>query len=398
MSSKPLTDTAIKNLKPAAKPYKKSDGGGLHLLITTGGSKLWRLAYRYDGKQKLLSLGRYPIVGLAKARSERDEAKALLADGVDPSVHKRNSKPKTEDQDATSTWREVCREWWDKRRREGASKATLNKLQWLLEKSYPGLGHLPVQDIAAADLLGVLREIEAQGTYETATRLRSVSGQVFRYAISTGRAERDVAADLRDALTVPKRSHHPAVLEPKKIGELLRAIRGFEGDPTTRTGLLLAAYTFLRSGEIRYAEWSDVSWETARLTIPAERMKMYRPHIVPLSKQVIEILRPIQTITGREKLILPSLRSKGRPISENTMNAALRRLGYTKEQMVTHGFRTIASTHLNENGFNRDWVERQLAHVEGNKIRAAYNSAEYLQDRTDMMQWYGDFLDQLHDS
>lgn len=396
MSTRPLTDTAVRNLKPAAKPYKKSDGGGLHLLVTPKGSKLWRMAYRFQGKQKLLSFGKYPIISLSKARSERDAAKALLADGIDPSsIRKAEREKREEPRTVEETWKTLCQEWWQKRRREEASPTTLKKLTWLLEKTYPALGEKDPREITAPELLAVLRTVEAGGTFETAKRLRSTCGQVFRYGIATGRADRDVAADLRGALTSPKPKHHPAILDPKGIGALIRAIRDFEGDPTTRTGLLLAAYTFLRSGEIRSAKWSDIDWEAARLTIPAERMKMHRPHIVPLSSQVRTLLREIRPITGDSELMLPSLRSKGRPMSENTMNAALRRMGYSKTEMVTHGFRTIASTTLNENGFHWDWIERQLAHVEGNKVRAAYNAAEYLKERTKMMQWYADYLDGL---
>jgi integrase len=391
-----LTDTAVRNLKPAAKPYKKSDGGGLHLLVTPKGSKLWRMAYRFQGKQKLLSFGKYPIVSLSKARSKRDAAKALLADGIDPSsIRKAEREKREEPKPLEESWKTLCQEWWQKRRREEASPTTLKKLTWLLEKTYPALGEKDPREITAPELLAVLRTVEAGGTFETAKRLRSTCGQVFRYGIATGRADRDVAADLRGALTSPKPKHHPAILDPKGIGALIRAIRDFEGDPTTRTGLLLAAYTFLRSGEIRSAKWSDIDWDAARLTIPAERMKMHRPHIVPLSSQVRTLLREIRPITGDSELILPSLRSKGRPMSENTMNAALRRMGYSKTEMVTHGFRTIASTTLNENGFHWDWIERQLAHVEGNKVRAAYNAAEYLKERTKMMQWYADYLDGL---
>jgi integrase len=396
VSTRPLTDTAVRNLKPAAKPYKKSDGGGLHLLVTPKGSKLWRMAYRFQGKQKLLSFGKYPIISLSKARSERDAAKALLADGIDPSsIRKAEREKREEPKPVEETWKTLCQEWWQKRRREEASPTTLKKLTWLLEKTYPALGEKDPREITAPELLAVLRNVEAGGTFETAKRLRSTCGQVFRYGIATGRADRDVAADLRGALTSPKPKHHPAILDPKGIGALMRAIRDFEGDPTTRTGLLLAAYTFLRSGEIRSAKWSDVDWKTSRLTIPAKRMKMDRPHIVPLATQVQTILREIRPITGDSVLILPSLRSKGRPMSENTMNAALRRMGYSKTEMVTHGFRTIASTTLNENGFRWDWIERQLAHVEGNKVRAAYNAAEYLKERTKMMQWYADYLDGL---
>lgn len=396
MATRPLTDTAVRNLKPAEKPYKKSDGGGLHLLVTPQGSKLWRFSYRFDGKQKLLSFGKYPAVGLSKARAKRDLAKTQLEEGDDPSSLRKAEKAKLEEVAAQQEdWKALCHEWWMKRRRENAAPTTLKKLTWLLEKTYPALGKRSPSDITAPELLAVLRTIEAGGTYETAKRLRSTCGQVFRYAIATGRAERDIAADLQGALTSPRPKHHPAILGREEIGALIRAIRGFEGDPTTRTGLLLAAYTFLRSGEIRHAEWRDVDWDAARLTIPAERMKISRPHVVPLSTQAQEVLREIQPITGDRELILPSLRAKGRPMSENTMNAALRRLGYVKTEMVTHGFRTIASTTLNENGFHWDWIERQLAHVESNKVRAAYNAAEYLQERTKMMQWYADYLDDI---
>jgi integrase len=391
----PLKDIAVRNAKPAAKPRKLSDGGGLHLLVQPTGSKLWRLAYRFAGKQKTLALGVYPAISLADARTQRDEAKKLLARGVDPSAHRKTNKRIGKE----NTFRAVAEELTAKLEREGRAQVTLAKKRWLLDFAYPAFGDRPVAEIAAPDLLALLREIEKRGRYETAKRLRSTCGMVFRYAIATGRAERDPSADLRGALTTHQVVHRPAIVDPVGIGALLRAIDGFDGQPTTQAALRLAAYVFVRPGELRQAEWKEFDLEDAVWIIPAEKMKMRRPHRVPLARQSLAILRDLHKITGNGRWLFPSVRTFMRPISENTLNAALRRLGYRSDEMCIHGFRSVASARLNEMGcWNPDAIERQLAHQEANAVRRAYTyGAEYWSERVPMMQAWADYLDELRE-
>ena len=389
----PLKDTAVRNAKPSAKPRKLSDGGGLHILIQPTGSKLWRLAYRFAGKQKTLALGAYPVVSLEEVRCLREEAKKLLARSIDPSAQRKADKQAGKE----SGFRAVGEEVIAKLEREGRAQATLAKKRWLLDFAYPAFGDRPVAEITARDLLALLRKIEARGLYETARRLRSTCGMVFRYAIATGRAERDPSMDLRGALTTPQVNHRATIIDPKSIGALLRAIDGFDGQPTTCAALRLAAYVFVRPGELRLAEWNEFDLATAIWSIPAEKMKMRRPHRVPLARQPLAILRKLQEITGNGRWLFPSVRSFTRPISENTLNAALRRLGYGSEEMCTHGFRGMASTRLNETGrWNPDAIERQLAHQEANAVRRAYtHGAEFWAERVEMMQAWADYLDGL---
>ena len=367
----PLKDVAVRNAKPSAKPRKLSDGGGLHVLIEPTGSKLWRLAYRFGGKQKTLALGIYPTVSLEEARRHRDEAKKLLARAVDPSVQRKADRHAGKD----SSFRAVAEEVIAKLEREGRAQVTLTKKRWLLDFAYPAFGGRPVAEVTAGELLTLLRKIEGRGLYETARRLRSTCGMVFRYAIATGRAERDPSVDLRGALTTPKVNHRSAIVDPAGIGALLRAIDGFDGQPTTHAALQLAPYVFVRPGELRHAEWTEVDLQNAVWSIPAEKMKMRRPHRVPLARQSLAILEALQEITGSGRWLFPSVRSFARPISENTLNAALRRLGYGSEEMSTHGFRSMASARLNEMGrWNPDAIERQLAHQEANAVRRAYTT------------------------
>ena len=378
----------MRNAKPSAKPRKLSDGGGLHVLVQPIGSKLWRLAYRFAGKQKTLALGVYPAVSLEEARRLRDEAKKLLARSIDPSVQLKTDKQAGKD----SRFRTVAEEVIAKLEREGRAPASLAKNRWLLDFAYPMFGDRPVAEITARDLLALLRKIEGRGLYETARRLRSTCGMVFRYAIATGRAERDPSMDLRGALTAPQVNHRATIIDPKSIGALLRAIDGFDGQPTTRAALRLAAYVFVRPGELRHAEWNEFDLDSKIWSIPAEKMKMRRPHRVPLA-----ILRELQEITGKGRWLFPSVRTFTRPISENTLNAALRRLGYGSEEMCTHGFRGMASTRLNEMGrWNPDAIERQLAHQEANSVRRVYtHGAEFWTERVQMMQAWADYLNGL---
>lgn len=391
----PLTDTAIRNAKPARKPFKLSDGGGLYLLIEPRGTKLWRMAYRHAGKQKTLAFGIYPIVNLADARARRDAARKLLDEGVDPSVQR-----KLEKQANAIDFKLVAGELLDKMRREGRAAATLAKTQWLLEFAYAAIGARPIAKITALEILDFLRKIEARQKYETARRLRSTCGMVFRYAIATGRAQRDPTLDLRGALTAPKVKHRAAIIDPIEIGALLRAIEGFEGQATTRAALRLAPLLFVRPGELRHAEWTEFDFEGAVWTIPADKMKMRRPHRVPLAKRAIVILNDLKAETGAFRWLFPSVRTPKKPISENTLNAALRRLGYGPEQMTAHGFRAMAATRLNEMGqWNSDAIERQLAHQERNDVRRAYtHGAEYWSERVSMMQAWSDYLDELKET
>jgi integrase len=391
----PLTDTAIRNAKPGKKPIKLSDGGGLHLLIQPHGAKLWRMGYRIGGKQKTLALGIYPAVTLAQARAQRDAAKTILEGNGDPSVQRKLDK-----QARGNTFRLVADELIEKMKREGRAQATLTKTRWLLEFAFDVIGDRPLAKVTATELLAVLRKIEKRGNYETARRLRSTCGMVFRYGIATGRAERDPSADLRGALITPTVKHRATIIEPTAIGSLLRAIDGFDGQPATRAALRLAALLFVRPGELRHAEWNEFDFDKAEWVIPAQKMKMHRAHRVPLARQAVAILNDLHAITGELRWLFPSVRSVKRTMSENTLNSALRRLGYPSDAMSAHGFRAMAATRLNEMGrWNADAIERQLAHQEPNAVRHAYtHGAEYWSERVTMMQAWADYLDELRNA
>lgn len=389
----PLTDAACRNAKPAVSLKKLSDGGGLQLWVQPSGGKLWRLAYRYGGKQKLLAIGPYPLVSLSDARQTREDAKRALLAGQDPSEVKRAAVAAAK---AGPTFKEIAEEYLAKQKRAKRSERTLDKVTWLLGLAYPELGKRPLEAIKAADIFPVLQAVELSGRHETARRLRSTIGAVFRYAISTGRGEADPTMALKGALTTPTVTPRAAVTEPKKLGALLRAIDGFDGQPTTHAALKLMAILFPRPGELRAAEWTEFDFDKAEWTIPASRAKMRRPHRMPLPPQAIAILDDLRRHTGRGKLVFPSVRTVLRPISENTLNAALRRLGYAQDEATSHGFRATASTLLNECGlWHPDAVERQLAHVEGNAVRRAYARGEHWEERVRMMAWWADYLDEL---
>jgi integrase len=391
----PLTDTALRNAKPRDSAYKLSDRDGLYLLVSTSGSKLWRFDYRFLSKRKTLALGQYPIVGLADARRACDEARTLLSRGVDPSEKRKVDKLVVTIAAAT-TFRVVAEEWLSKVEREGRAEITMRKSRWLLDLAYRTIGARPIDTITPPELLLALRNVEAKGHYESARRMRSVCGRVFRYGIATGRATRNPALDLQGALIAPKVQHHAAITDPVAIGALLRAIDGYEGSLIVRAALQLLSMVFVRPGELRHAEWAEFDLEAARWTIPAARMKMRAPHIVPLARQALVTLRDLQSMTGGGVFLFPSNRTVTRPISENTLNAALRRLGYGSDDMTSHGFRSMASTRLNEMGrWNPDAIERQLAHGERNTVRAAYNHALYLTERIEMMQVWADYLDMI---
>jgi integrase len=391
-----LTDTRVRTTKSRQKPIKLSDGGGLHLLITPHASKLWRLAYRFGGKQKTLAIGAYPTITLKAARDKREEAKRLLASGIDPSALRRLDKQITS---TGNTFRDVAEEFLAKQEKEGRAAVTLTKKRWLLGFVYPAFGDRPVAEITALEVLSVLRQVEARGRYETARRMRSTCGTVFRYAIATGRVERDPSADLRGALTSPRVNHRAAIVDPSGVGALLRAIDGYDGLAVTKAALRLAPLVFVRPGELRHAEWAEFDLAAAEWRIPPAKMKMRRPHRIPLSRQALQILHDLQQISRGGRFLFPSVRSTTRPMSENTLNAALRRLGYSTEEMTAHGFRAIAATRLNEmSGWNPDAIERQLAHQERNAVRRAYtHGAEYWPERIFMMQAWADYLDGLRE-
>jgi integrase len=389
----PLTDTVIRNAKSKERPYKIFDEKGLYLLVNKVG-KYFRFDYRYAGKRKTLALGVYPDVKLAKAREKRDEARKLLQNGVDPAQYRKETKAMRKQQ-AANSFEAVAREWFTKYNHiwtEGHSKTIISRLELNI---FPWLGTQPVASITAPELLTALRRIERRGALETAHRVKQICGQVFRYAIATGRAERDPSADLRGALPPTKPKRMSTITDPKQIGELLRAIDGYEGHLITICALRLAPLVFVRPGELRQAEWQEINFERVEWKIPAEKMKMRSPHIVPLSTQAVEILREIGPLTNRGRYVFPSLRTSERPMSNNTILAALRRLGYAKEEMSGHGFRAMASTILHEQGWPSDIIERQLAHAERNSIKAAYNHAQHLPERRKMMQAWADYLENL---
>jgi integrase len=390
----PLSDTQIRKAAAREKTYKLTDERGLYLEITPSGGKWWRFKYRFQDKEKRLSLGVYPDVDLKSARRRRDEARSLIANNVDPSEQRKAQKA-TQLVEAANSFEAIAREW-HAQRKGVLEQNTLDGIMMRMQKHlFPWLGSRPIAQIEAPALLEVLRRAEAQELGETPRRLRQYCGQIFRYAIATGRANRDPAGDLRGALRPHKPKHHAAVVDPRAVGELLRAIDGYAGELVTRAALQIAPLVFVRPGELRGARWDEFDLDQREWRIPAARMKMRDPHIVPLSHQAVDILRELHPLTGRWAHVFPSIRAKSRPMSENTVNAALRRLGYPHEVMTGHGFRTLASTLLNEQGWNRDAIERQLAHAERDSVRAAYNRAEYLAERRKMMQAWGDYLDAL---
>jgi integrase len=391
-----LTDKTIRAAKPAeGKTIKLSDGGGLQLWVTPAGTRLWNLAYRFAGKQRKLAIGPYPRITLKDARGRREDAKRQLGAGIDPSQQKRLAKLSAA-ADQASIFKALADEYVEKKRKEGKAARTISKLEWLLGIANRTLGPRPISGIGAPEILHVLRAVEAREKLESAKRLRAVIGAVFRYAMATGRASVDPTTALRGALTAPVVRHRAAIVAPAPFGELLRAIDGYEGMPEVRIALQLLALTFVRPGELRGARWPEFDLDKAVWTIPAERAKVRRPHRVPLSGQSIEALNRLRAITGTGSLILPGARSRNRPLSDNTLNAALRRLGYTGDEMTSHGFRATASSMLNESGkWNADAIEAQLAHLEGNAVRRAYARAEFWDERVKMMGWWANRLDHL---
>lgn len=400
-----LTDSSIRALKTDGSLYRKRDGGGLYIEVAANGAKVFRLAYRFAGKQRTLIIGPYPEVKLAEARGHREEAKTKLRAGVDPGAERDARRPKTAGQvpevgeaDPATRWDTIARSYLEKRAREKAAPATLSKLALHAEATFPAMGEKQIQDITAQDVIAACRPYERQGKLNSAHSVRTLASQIFRYAIAHGLAAQDPASPVRDAIARPSSGGYAGITEPARVGELMRAIRGYQGEPAVRAGMLLSAYLFPRNGEIRRMRWTQIDFETAIWTVPGAQMKKGREHLVPLPRQALDVLAWIRPMTVRKEYILHSPTSDSGLLSENTFNMALRRLGFAPAEHVHHGFRTTASTNLNELGWNVDWIERQLAHVEENKIRGAYNRAQYLPRRVEMMQAYADWLDGLEAS
>lgn len=389
-----LTDSEIRNQKPGDKTIRLTDEKGLVLLINPDGSRWWRFRYRFDGKAKMLSMGTYPETSLKEARELRDEARKNLKDGIDPSQKKKAQKASVSGADSFEA---IAREWFSKFSPTWTPSHGERIIRRLERDIFPWIGKRPIGEIKAPELLTVLRKIESRGAVETAHRASQNCGQVFRYAVATGRAERDPSVDLRGAIPPTKVKHHASITDPKEIGALLRAIDTYRGGLIVKCAFRLAPLVFLRPKELRMLEWAEIDFDKKEAHIPGPKMKMKEKHIVPLSRQALEILEEIRTVTGEGQYVFPSPRTWERPMSENAVLAALRSMGYTGDVMTGHGFRSMASTLLNEQGWNRDAVERQLAHAERDEIRAAYNYAQHLPERKRMMQAWADYLDSLRE-
>jgi integrase len=391
----PLTDTAIRTAKPTAKPQRLFDGGGLYLEVSPAGGKLWRLKYRHGGKEKRLALGAYPDTGLRDARDKRDAARKLLAAGVDPGEQRKAAKA-AGDERAANSFEVVAREWHAK---QSATWVELHASRIMLRMEndvFPWLGSRPIADVTAKEVLATVNRIVDRGAVESAHRVLQNCGQVLRYAIATGRAERNPAADLRGALPPVKQSHLAAIIEPNAIGGLLRAMDAYNGSLVTKCALRLAPLVFVRPGELRQAEWAEFDLDAAQWNIPAAKMKMREPHLVPLAPQAVAILRELHALTGRGRYVFPSARSPQRPMSNNAVLSALRRMGYATDEMSGHGFRAMARTVLDEVlHFRPDYIEHQLAHAVKDPNGRAYNRTAHLPERRKMMAAWADYLDTL---
>ena len=391
-----LTDTFVRNAKPTGftAGQKHTDGQGLYLHVKDAG-KYWRMSYRFAGKQKTLALGVYPAVSLAKARQRRDRARELLADGIDPSEAKRREKQAQVDA-AAHSFEAVARDWLIKTKANRAEITQAKVAAWLEKDVYPAIGKMPISIIGPRDVLAVVRKIEARAAFDSAHRVKQVCGQVFRFAVAGGIADRDVTADLKGALAAVPKRHFPAITEPKQAGDLMRAIQAYNGHPCTVASLKLSPLLFVRPGELRTSEWAEFNLDAAEWRIPGSKMKMKSDHIVPLSTQAVTVLRSIQPITGHGRYVFPSLRTGERPMSENTINVALRAMGYSQEQHTAHGFRAMARTIMDEVlGERVDLIEHQLAHAVKDANGRAYNRTAHLPARRAMMQRWADYLDKL---
>ena len=390
----PLTDTAIRAIKPTSKTAKYFDGGGLYLEVAPSGGKWWRLKYRFQGKEKRISLGTYPTIGLKEARERREDTKKILANGIDPSAQRQAIKASITSIDQDS-FEVVTREWFDKHVVNLAPSYS-KKVRSLFERQiFPVLGAKPIAEVEPTDVLSAARHVEQTGAIETAHRLIQICGQVFRYAIATGRTKYDVSTGLHAALPKVNVKHMATLTDKKRIGQLLRAIDAYGGFFPVRCALKLAPLLFVRPGELQKAEWAEFDLPAAEWRLPASNMKMRQRHIVPLSCQALSILAELQSYTGNGQFLFPSIRTTTKPIALESMLVAIRSMGFTQDEMTMHGFRGMASTLLNELGYNRDWIERQLAHGERDHVRAAYNYAEHLPERRRMMQEWADYLEEL---
>ncbi len=393
----PLTDTKIRQTTPASTPIRLSDGGGLYLLVQPDGAKWWRFNYETPTGRKTLSFGVYPTVTLAKARRQRESARAQLLEGRDPSAERQAAKA-APPAVGPVTFKAIADEWLAQQQAILAT-ATHAKATWMLSTLVgPWLGARPIAEIEPPEVLAVLRRIESRGRISTAHRTREKIGQVFRYAVATGQVTRDPTPDLRGALQPDKPTHRAAITDPVAIGALLRALDSFAGTFVVACALRLAPYVFVRPGELRHAEWTEIDLKTAEWRIPAAKTKMRAPHLVPLSRQAVKLLRELHPLTGAGRYVFPSIRVAAVgtvPMSENTLNVALRRLGYDRTSHVAHGFRAMASTRLHELGWPSDVIERQLAHAPRNKVKAAYDRAQHVAERRKMMQAWADYLDAL---
>ena len=385
-----LTDTAIRAAKPAEKQQKLFDAKGLYLLITPGGTKSWRLKYHFQGKEKLISLGTYPATSLKEAREKAADARKAIENGIDPSAQRKLDK-----QLAQNTFELVAMEWIERQKTKWSPVYADTTYRRLKRNLFPFIGSKPVNAITAPELLALLRKVEARGIIGTAHALKNHCSCIMRYAIATGRAERDPAADLRGALMPHVKKHRPALTTPEKVGRLMHAIYNYQGSLVVRSALQIMALTFCRTTEIRCAEWQEFDFEDNIWRIPAERMKMRRDHLVPLSRQALAVLEKLRAYSGGNQYVFPSYRSETIPFGRTALQRAIRRMGFEKDEMCPHGFRAMASTLLNELGYNRDWIERQLAHAPTEQIRGIYNRAEYLSERRRMLQNWADYLDGL---
>jgi len=387
-----LTNTAAKNAKPKPKLYRLTDGAGMYLLIKPSGKKYWRLDYALHGKRKTYAIGSYPQISLKDARVKREEAKQLITDGVDP-VQSRQQAKHDRTVSAGNIFEAIAEEWFVKQDwTQGHRRTVRSRLD---RDVIPWMGQRPINEITAPEILRVLRRIESRGAIETTHRCKTICSQVFRYAIASGLADQDPTISLSNALKTHKSVKMAAITDPEKAGGLMRAIRCYQGDIITRCALVLSALTFVRPGELRHAEWQEIIWIKKEWVIPGAKMKMRKDHTIPLSEQALSVLREIHQLTKNGKYVFPSLRSNSRPMSENTVLAALRRMGYSKEEMTPHGFRSMASTLLHENGFNHEAIELQLAHSRKDTVSAAYDRSRLMPERRQMMQWWSDYLVQL---
>lgn len=390
-----LTTVAANQAKPKDKPYKLADEKGLYLQVMPNGGKYWRLKYRYSGKEKVLALGVHPETGLKEAREKRDEARKLISNGVDPSDVRRAQKA-IQGQAEGNSFQAVALEWFAKKMTTKSENYRTRIMRSLEKDLFSVLGSRPIDSISAPQLLAALRKMESRGAIESAHRTKQVAGQIFRYAVATGRAERDPSHDLKGALATHKKKHLAAITDPKEVGKLLVAIDSYTGTPSVKAALQLSPLLFCRPGELRQMEWREIDWDKAQWEIPPEKMKMGQPHIVPLSRQSLDILQEIQRLNGTRRYAFPSARGASRPLSENGVRTALRTMGYDNDTMTPHGFRAMARTILDEVlGFRVEWIEHQLAHAVKDANGRAYNRTSHLEQRKDMMQKWADYLDRL---